>query len=47
MLNICDNSVCFSSCDLYSKNDEKPDIEELKPYYQSLVDQYIPGNVKW
>nr|CDJ83577.1 Protein of unknown function DUF706 domain containing protein [Haemonchus contortus] len=37
----------LNSCDLYSKNDEKPDIEEVKPYYQSLIDKYIPGEVKW
>jgi len=34
-------------CDLYSKNDDKPNIEELKLYYQKLIDEYIPGNVKW
>lgn len=44
---LMDAVLMLNSCDLYSKNDEKPDIEELKPYYQSLVDQYIPGNVKW
>ncbi|XGW25610.1 hypothetical protein V3C99_006763 [Haemonchus contortus] len=37
----------LNSCDLYSKNDEKPDIEELKPHYQSLIDKYILGKVKW
>ncbi|KAK6014102.1 hypothetical protein OSTOST_20550, partial [Ostertagia ostertagi] len=37
----------LNGCDLYSKNDEKPDIAELKPYYQSLIDKYIPGQVKW
>uniref|UniRef100_A0A7I4YSK1 Inositol oxygenase n=1 Tax=Haemonchus contortus TaxID=6289 RepID=A0A7I4YSK1_HAECO len=37
----------LNSCDLYSKNDEKPDIEEVKPYYQTLIDKYIPGKVKW
>ncbi|WKY06482.1 hypothetical protein Q1695_006574 [Nippostrongylus brasiliensis] len=37
----------INRCDLYSKNDEKPDIEKLKPYYQSLIDKYIPGDVKW
>ncbi|KAK6045577.1 hypothetical protein COOONC_16916 [Cooperia oncophora] len=37
----------LNSCDLYSKGDEKPDITKLKPYYQSLIDKYIPGEVKW
>uniref|UniRef100_A0AC35TTM3 Inositol oxygenase n=1 Tax=Rhabditophanes sp. KR3021 TaxID=114890 RepID=A0AC35TTM3_9BILA len=37
----------LNSCDLYSKYDEKPDIDALKPYYQSLIDKYIPGIIKW
>uniref|UniRef100_A0A0N5B441 Inositol oxygenase n=1 Tax=Strongyloides papillosus TaxID=174720 RepID=A0A0N5B441_STREA len=37
----------LNSCDLYSKSDSKPDIEALKPYYQSLVDIYIPGVVNF
>uniref|UniRef100_A0A0N4Z042 Inositol oxygenase n=1 Tax=Parastrongyloides trichosuri TaxID=131310 RepID=A0A0N4Z042_PARTI len=37
----------LNSCDLYSKSDSKPDIEALKPYYQSLIDIYIPGQVKF
>ncbi|CAD6196742.1 unnamed protein product [Caenorhabditis auriculariae] len=39
--------MMLNDCDLYSKNDETPNIENLKPYYQSLVDQYIPGDVAW
>lgn len=37
----------FNKFDLYSKSEEVPDIEALKPYYQSLIDKYIPGLVKW
>ncbi|KAK0426558.1 hypothetical protein QR680_009771 [Steinernema hermaphroditum] len=37
----------LNSCDLYSKSEERPDIEALRPYYQSLIDQYIPGVVHW
>ncbi|VDK51886.1 unnamed protein product [Anisakis simplex] len=37
----------LNECDLYSKSDEIPDIESLKEYYQSLVDIYVPGVVKW
>ncbi|XP_077995423.1 inositol oxygenase-like [Glandiceps talaboti] len=37
----------FNKFDLYSKSDELPNIEELKPYYQSLVDKYMPGKLKW
>ncbi|CAJ0959449.1 unnamed protein product, partial [Mesorhabditis belari] len=39
--------MMLNACDLYSKNDARPDIATLKPYYQSLVDKYIPGSVKW
>ncbi|CAI4223775.1 unnamed protein product [Auanema sp. JU1783] len=39
--------MMMNNCDLYSKTDKKPDLEELKPYYQSLIDQYIPGVVSW
>uniref|UniRef100_A0A914EE98 Inositol oxygenase n=1 Tax=Acrobeloides nanus TaxID=290746 RepID=A0A914EE98_9BILA len=37
----------LNGSDLYSKSDEPPKIEELKPYYQKLIDEYVPGNVKW
>ncbi|XP_023232082.1 inositol oxygenase-like isoform X2 [Centruroides sculpturatus] len=37
----------FNKFDLYSKSHEVPDIESLIPYYQSLIDKYIPGKVKW
>lgn len=37
----------FNKFDLYSKSHEVPDIEALIPYYQSLIDKYIPGIVRW
>jgi len=37
----------FNKFDLYTKAPEMPDIEELKPYYQSLIDKYLPGKIKW
>ncbi|XP_019620045.1 PREDICTED: inositol oxygenase-like isoform X1 [Branchiostoma belcheri] len=37
----------FNKFDLYSKADELPDIEALKPYYQGLIDKYIPGKLRW
>ena len=36
-----------SQFDLYSKSDELPDMEALKPYYQSLCDKFCPGVLKW
>lgn len=37
----------FSGYDLYSKSDAPPDVEELKPYYQSLIAKYLPERVAW
>ena len=38
----------FSNCDLYSKNNEnKLNIEDLKPYYLDLINQYCPGKFNW
>lgn len=43
-------SVCLSSdskFDLYTKSTELPDVESLRPYYQSLIDKYCPGILRW
>lgn len=37
----------FNKYDLYTKSDAKPDAEQLKPYYQSLIDKYMPGLLEW
>jgi inositol oxygenase len=37
----------FNKFDLYTKSAPVPDIEALTPYYQSLIDKYIPGKLKW
>jgi len=37
----------FNKYDLYTKSPDLPDAEALKPYYQSLIDKYIPGKLKW
>eukprot|EP01064_Diplonema_japonicum_P038997 TRINITY_DN9663_c3_g1_i1.p1 TRINITY_DN9663_c3_g1~~TRINITY_DN9663_c3_g1_i1.p1 ORF type:complete len:315 (+),score=97.60 TRINITY_DN9663_c3_g1_i1:89-1033(+) len=38
----------FNKFDLYSKGDEVPDCEALKPYYQGLLKKYgIDGKLKW
>lgn len=36
-----------SKFDLYTKTTDLPDVEKLKPYYQSLMDKYCPGILKW
>jgi len=38
----------FNKFDLYSKGDDVPDVEALKPYYQSLLEKYnIGGKLRW
>jgi len=37
----------FNKFDLYSKSDALPDPEQLTPYYQQLVEKYIPGKIKF
>lgn len=38
----------FNPYDLYSKSDELPDPERLKPYYMELIDEYFPTKViRW
>ena len=35
----------FNPYDLYSKSDTKPDVRELRPYYQGIIDKYFPSQV--
>ncbi|KAI1970569.1 hypothetical protein LOZ53_006024 [Ophidiomyces ophidiicola] len=38
----------FNPYDLYSKSDEMPNIDELKPYYLDLIDEFFPNKIiKW
>lgn len=38
----------FNPYDLYSKSDEVPSVEVLKPYYMELIDEFFPQKViKW
>jgi inositol oxygenase len=37
----------FQKYDLYSKADEKPDVEALKPFYRELVAEYFPAEIAW
>ncbi|KIM98465.1 hypothetical protein OIDMADRAFT_56825 [Oidiodendron maius Zn] len=38
----------FNPYDLYSKSDKAPQVEELKPYYLELIDEFFPQKViKW
>jgi inositol oxygenase len=50
---MCHLSVCQhlsshdSAYDLYSKSDNPPSVEELKPYYMSLIKKYFPDELNW
>lgn len=35
----------FNKYDLYSKNDEQYDVEELKKYYIDLIDEFFPEKI--
>lgn len=37
----------FNPYDLYSKSPERPDWNELAPYYTALIDKYLPGKLRW
>ncbi|XP_014817431.1 PREDICTED: inositol oxygenase [Calidris pugnax] len=33
--------------DLYTKQEELPDVQQLRGYYQALIDKYCPGQLCW
>ncbi len=37
----------FRGYDLYSKTEEKLDLEALMPYYQDLVSEFFPSEIDW
>lgn len=37
----------FNPYDLYSKSDQRPDVEQLRPYYERLIDDYFPAKIDW
>jgi len=37
----------FQKCDLYSKENKKVNVEELKVYYQGLIAKYFPPKLRW
>ncbi|KZV33270.1 hypothetical protein F511_41966 [Dorcoceras hygrometricum] len=37
----------FNKYDLYSKSKVRVDIEEVKPYYLSLIEKYFPAKLRW
>ena len=37
----------FQNYDLYSKSQERPDLQELRPYYEQLIAEYFPPQIAW
>jgi inositol oxygenase len=37
----------FNPYDLYSKSDDRPDVTELRPYYEDLIAEYFPSKIPW
>jgi inositol oxygenase len=37
----------FNPYDLYSKGEAKPDVVGLKPFYQELIGEYFPAELRW
>jgi inositol oxygenase len=37
----------FNPYDLYSKGAAKPNMEELKPYYEDLIAEFFPDKIAW
>jgi len=37
----------FQKHDLYSKVVEKPNVDELLPYYKGLIEKYFPSTLRW
>src|SRR6266404_6076686 len=37
----------FNPYDLYSKSNEPPEMEKVRPYYEDLVAEYFPATLAW
>lgn len=37
----------FNPYDLYSKTPVKPDVRALRPYYEDLIAEYFPAEIRW
>ncbi|WP_438029873.1 inositol oxygenase family protein [Sorangium sp. So ce233] len=37
----------FNPYDLYSKADAPPDVERLKPFYEDLLAEFLPAELRW
>lgn len=37
----------FNPYDLYSKADQRPDVEALRPFYEALIGEFFPAKIAW
>ena len=37
----------FNPYDLYSKSHNRPELSDLEAYYRDLIDEFIPGKIRW
>ena len=37
----------FNPYDLYSKGEDKPSVEKLRPFYEELIAEYFPEKINW
>jgi inositol oxygenase len=37
----------FNQYDLYSKGTARPDVDQLRPYYEDLVAEFFPDKIDW
>ena len=37
----------FQNYDLYSKSAVRPDVQEVRPYYEQLIAEYFPPQIAW
>src|SRR5438552_10708989 len=37
----------FNPYDLYTKSHERPNVEQLRPFYNELISEYFPTEVRW
>ena len=37
----------FNPYDLYTKSHERPNLNELRPFYDGLINEYFPAKLRW
>jgi inositol oxygenase len=37
----------FNPYDLYTKSPRRPNLKELRPYYEDLISEFFPAELAW